>query len=54
MPTKCEECGEESYCIFLTREYKKLCDVCYDKVRPDKELKDNNLMGPSGPDYRAP
>lgn len=37
MPTKCDECGEESYCIFITREYKKLCGKCYDKVRPKVE-----------------
>ena len=34
MPTKCDECGEESYCIYITREYKKLCPKCYDEVRP--------------------
>ena len=33
MPTKCDVCGEESYVIYITREYKKLCDECYDKVR---------------------
>lgn len=34
MPTKCDECGEKSYTIHITREYKKLCGDCYDKVRP--------------------
>lgn len=38
MPTKCEECGEESYLIYITQEYKKLCGECYDKIRPKREF----------------
>jgi hypothetical protein len=38
MPTKCDECGKESYCIYITREYKNLCPECYDKVRPKREF----------------
>jgi len=53
MPTKCEKCGEESYCIFITREHEKLCGDCYDKVRPDRELKESDIWGQAGPDYRC-
>jgi hypothetical protein len=34
MPTKCDECGKPSYCIYITREYKNLCGECYDKTNP--------------------
>ena len=36
MPTRCDECGEESYAIYITKEHKRLCGDCYDKVRPKK------------------
>lgn len=53
MPTKCDECGEESYCIFITDEYKKLCDDCYDEIRPAKERSSGDLLnGSAGPYYR--
>ena len=43
MPTKCEECGEESYSIYITREHKKICGDCYDKVRPEPEFEPDDL-----------
>jgi hypothetical protein len=33
MPTKCDSCGKESYVIYITRNYERLCDICYDKDR---------------------
>ena len=44
MPTKCDECGEESYVIYITREHKKLCDKCYDKVRPKVEWDPDDIL----------
>lgn len=31
--TKCDECGVESYVIYITKDYKKLCPECEDKRR---------------------
>ncbi len=45
MPTKCEneKCGKISYCIYITREHKKLCGECYDKVRPKAKFEPDDL-----------
>lgn len=43
MPTKCEECGKKSYVIYLSRELKKVCDKCYDKVRPKRKWEPDDL-----------
>jgi len=44
MPTKCDKCGEESYCIYITRAHEKLCDECYDKVRPKGKWEPDDLQ----------
>jgi len=43
MPTKCDKCGEEHYAIYITREYKKLCGGCYDKIRLPVEFDPDDL-----------
>lgn len=42
-PAKCDECKQESYCIYITREYKNLCGDCYDKIRPKVEFDPEDL-----------
>ncbi len=34
---KCEECGKEVYVIYITREYKRICDLCHDEKKKEKE-----------------
>ena len=29
---KCDKCGEKTYIIFITENYEKLCDKCWDKT----------------------
>ncbi len=43
MPTKCEECGKKSYVIYLSREFKKICDKCYDKNRSEYKFELDDL-----------
>ena len=43
MPTKCDKCGKKEYAIHLTREYKKLCGKCCDKVRPKEKWDPDDL-----------
>ena len=43
MPTKCEECEKESYCIYLTPEFKKLCGECYDKTQPERKFEADDI-----------
>ena len=43
MPTKCQDCGEYSYAIYLTLEYKRLCPKCYKKVRKENEKPDKGM-----------
>ena len=43
MPTKCEECGEKSYCIYITHDYKKLCGECYDKTQPERKFEADDI-----------
>ena len=43
MPTKCEDCGEYSYSIFFTRDWKKLCGKCYKKVIHENEKENNRI-----------
>ncbi len=38
--TKCDGCGEESYCIFIGRDYKKRCPKCRDKHNGRKKKKE--------------
>ena len=33
---KCDKCGEDSNCIYVTRDNGKLCDECYDKLKGDR------------------
>ena len=35
--TKCEECGKNTYVIYVTKEHKKICDFCHDKKKKEKE-----------------
>ena len=43
MPTKCDECGKEEYVIYITREYKRLCGECYDKIRSPYKFEPEDL-----------
>lgn len=27
----CERCGADTYCIYITAKYEKVCGDCYDK-----------------------
>ena len=33
---KCENCKEDTYCVYVNKEYKKLCGNCCDKERDKK------------------
>jgi hypothetical protein len=43
MPTICDGCGEESYVIYITTSYERLCDKCYEKVRPKSKWEPDDI-----------
>jgi len=30
---RCDACGKETYCLYITENYKRICDACNDKNR---------------------
>jgi len=32
----CDRCGKDTYVIFITSNYEKLCDECWEKERKKK------------------
>ena len=38
---KCDECKEDSTCIYVTRDNGRLCDECYDKLKGGRQCDDH-------------
>ena len=35
---KCDDCGDDcNHSIYITKEHKKICSGCYDKIREERE-----------------
>jgi hypothetical protein len=34
---KCEKCKEETHCIYITKDYEKLCGACCDREEQKKK-----------------
>lgn len=34
---KCERCKKETYCVYINRNYEKLCGTCCDKEEAKKK-----------------
>jgi hypothetical protein len=38
---KCEKCKKETYCVYITEEYQKICGPCCDKKEQKKRKSKN-------------
>lgn len=36
----CERCGVDTYCIFITKKYERVCGDCYEKKERLEEIEE--------------